>query len=358
MGLCWFSSTGFFIFMKQKLDRYSRQILFDGIGEAGQRRLGDARVVVIGCGALGTVIANNLARAGIGHLTVVDRDFVEESNLQRQVLFDEEDVRNSMPKAVAAEKKLRQINSQIEVKGVVMDVNYANIEDLIRGATVVMDGADNFETRFLVNDACVKQGIPWIYGACVGSYGLSMVILPRETPCLRCIFETAPPPGMSPTCDTSGVIAPIVNIIASFQCMEAIKLLTGAKDKLNRDLLSMDVWDDRFERFKTAGRRELADCPCCVHNRFEFLTAEGASQTTTLCGRNSVQISFPKGQKIDFNEVSERLANVGRVTLNPFLIRCALESYEVTIFKDGRAIIEGTKDPTVAKTVYAKYVGL
>ncbi len=344
--------------MKKKLDRYSRQILFDGIGEAGQRRLGDARVAIIGCGALGTVIANNLARAGVGHLTVVDRDFVEESNLQRQILFDEEDVRNSTPKAVAAEKKLRQINSQIEVKGVVMDVNYANIEDLIRGATLVMDGADNFETRFLVNDACVKHGIPWIYGACVGSYGLSMVILPRETPCLRCIFETAPPPGMSPTCDTSGVIAPIVNIIASFQCMEAIKLLTGAKDKLNRHLLSMDVWDDRFERFKITGRRELADCPCCVHDRYEYLTAEGASQTTTLCGRNSVQISFPKGQKINFNEVSGRLANVGRVTSNPFLIRCAVESYEVTIFKDGRAIIEGTKDPAVAKTVYAKYVGL
>jgi len=344
--------------MEQNLSRYSRQTLFEGIGEAGQRRLCDARVVCIGCGALGTVIANNLARAGVGHLTIVDRDFVEESNLQRQVLFDEDDVKNSMPKAVAAEKKLRQINSRIEVKGIVTDVNYANIEDLIRGATLVMDGADNFETRFLVNDACVKLGIPWVYGACVGSYGLSMVVIPRETPCLRCIFETAPPPGMTPTCDTAGVIGPIVNIIASFQCMEAIKLLTGNEDKLNRDLLSMDVWDDRFQRLKIKGRRELADCPCCVHNRFEFLTAEGASQTTTLCGRNSVQISFPKGHKIDFQEVSDRLAKVGKVTSNPFLIRCRVDRYEVTIFKDGRAIIQGTKDPAVAKTVYAKYVGV
>jgi molybdopterin/thiamine biosynthesis adenylyltransferase len=343
--------------MQPKLDRYSRQMLFEGIGEHGQRRLDDARVVVIGCGALGTVIANNLARAGIGHLTIVDRDFVEESNLQRQVLFDEEDVKHSMPKAVAAERKLKQINSHIEVKGIVADVNYANIEDLIRGATLVMDGADNFETRFLVNDACVKLGIPWVYGACVGSYGLSMVILPRETPCLRCIFETAPPPGMTPTCDTAGVIGPIVNIIASFQCMEAIKLLTGNKDKLNRDLLSMDVWDDRFQRLKIQGRRELADCPCCVHNRFEFLTAEGASQTTTLCGRNSVQISFPKGHKINFQEVSERLARVGKVSSNPFLVRCTVDGHEITIFKDGRAIIQGTKDPAVAKTVYAKYVG-
>jgi molybdopterin/thiamine biosynthesis adenylyltransferase len=358
LSLCRLSGAGFFIHMKGKLDRYSRQVLFEGIGESGQRRIGAARVVLIGCGALGTVIANNLARAGVGHLTVVDRDFVEESNLQRQVLFDEEDVRNSLPKAMAAEKKLRQINSQIEIKGVVTDVSHANIEDLVRGATLVMDGSDNFETRFLVNDACVKHGIPWFYGACVGSYGLSMVILPRETPCLRCIFETAPPPGMSPTCDTSGIIAPIVNIIASFQCMEAIKLLTGATDKLNRDLLSMDVWDDRFERFKLQGRRELADCPCCVHNRYDFLSAGGASQTTTLCGRNSVQISFPQGQKINFEEVRERLAKIGKVTSNPFLLRCALEGYDMTLFKDGRAIIEGTKDPTVAKNVYAKYIGL
>ena len=202
--------------MEQNLNRYSRQTLFEGIGESGQRRLADARVVIVGCGALGTVMTSNLGRAGVGHLTILDRDFVEESNLQRQVLFDEEDVRNSIPKAVAAERKLRRINSQIEVKGIVTDVNYTNVEDLIRGATLVMDGADNFETRFLVNDACVKLNIPWIYGACVGSYGLSMVILPHETPCLRCVFETAPPPGTTPTCDTAGGISPIVNIIASF----------------------------------------------------------------------------------------------------------------------------------------------
>src|SRR5688572_120437 len=245
--------------MEKKLERYSRQILFDGIGERGQERLSDARVVCIGCGALGSVIAGTLARAGVGHLTVVDRDFVEESNLQRQVLFDEDDVKYSLPKAVAAEKKLRQINSQIEVNGIVTDANYANIEDLIRDADLVMDGADNFETRFLLNDACVKLEIPWVYGACVGSYGLSMFVIPRETPCLRCVFETAPPPGMSPTCDTSGVIGPIVNIIASFQCMEAIKYLTGNKEKLNGDLLMMDVWTDRFQRLKIKGSREVAD---------------------------------------------------------------------------------------------------
>jgi molybdopterin-synthase adenylyltransferase len=344
--------------MNQYLNRYSRQTLFEGIGEAGQRKLGEARVVVVGCGALGTVIASNLARAGVGSLTILDRDFVEESNLQRQVLFDEDDVKHALPKAVAAERKLHRINSQIEVTGIVTDVNYANVEDLIRSASLVLDGTDNFESRFLINDACVKQNLPWIYGACVGSYGLSMVVLPRETPCLRCIFGTAPPPGMTPTCDTGGIISPIVNIIASFQCMEAVKLLTGNKDKLNRCLLSMDVWDDRFQRLKIDGRRELADCLCCVHNRYEYLTAESSSQTTTLCGSNAVQISFARGHKINLKEIGERLSRVGTVTANPFLLRCAVAGYELTVFKDGRAIIQGTKDPTVAKSVYAKYIGV
>jgi len=344
--------------MSHDLNRYSRQTLFEGIGEAGQRKLGESRVVVVGCGALGTVIASNLARAGVGKLTVLDRDFVEESNLQRQVLFDEDDVKHALPKAVAAERKLRRINSQIEVTGIVTDVNYTNVEDLIRGASLVLDGTDNFETRFLINDACVKQNLPWIYGACVGSYGLSMVILPRETPCLRCIFDTAPPPGMTPTCDTGGIISPIVNIIASFQCMEAIKLLTGNKDKLNRCLLSMDVWDDQFQRLRIDGRRELADCPCCVHGRYEYLTAESSSQTTTLCGSNAVQISFARGHKINLKEIGARLSRVGTVTANPFLLRCAVAGYELTVFKDGRAIIQGTKDPTVAKSVYAKYIGV
>jgi molybdopterin-synthase adenylyltransferase len=344
--------------MNQDLSRYSRQILFEGIGEAGQRKLGEACVLVIGCGALGTVLASNLARAGVGNLTVLDRDFVEESNLQRQVLFDEDDVKHALPKAVAAERKLRRINSQIEVTGIVTDVNYANVEDLVRGASLVLDGTDNFETRFLINDACVKLNLPWIYGACVGSYGLSMVILPRETPCLRCIFDTAPPPGMTPTCDTGGIISPIVNIIASFQCMEAIKLLTGNKGKLNRCLLSMDVWDDRFQRLEIDGRRELADCPCCIHGRYEYLTAEGSSQTTTLCGSNAVQISFARGHKINLKEIGSRLGRVGTVTTNPFLLRCGVAGYELTVFKDGRAIIQGTKDPTVAKSVYAKYIGV
>ena len=343
--------------MDETLARYSRQMLFDGIGERGQRQLADARVVCIGCGALGTVIANTLARAGVGHLTVVDRDFVEESNLQRQVLFDEDDVREALPKAVAAERKLRRVNSTIEVTGVVADVNHTNIESLIAGADLVMDGADNFETRFLLNEACVKHGIPWVYGACVSSYGLSMVVIPGRTPCLRCVIESAPPPGMSPTCDTAGVLSPVVNIVASFQCAEAIKFLTGNEAALSRDLVNLDVWENRFQRLKIAQLREVSDCPCCVHRRFEYLTAESTSQTVTLCGRNSVQITFPPGHAIDFDEVSARLAKTGTVRANAFLLRCAVDKYDLTLFKDGRVIIQGTKDPSVARTVYAKYVG-
>ena len=343
--------------MDDALARYSRQVLFDGIGTAGQRRLLDARVVCIGCGALGTVIANTLARAGVGHLTIVDRDFVEESNLQRQVLFDEDDVRDALPKAVAAERKLRRVNSAISVTGIVSDVNHTNVESLIAGADLVMDGADNFETRFLLNDACVKHGIPWVYGACVSSYGLSMVVRPGTTPCLRCVIESAPPPGMSPTCDTAGVLSPVVGIVASFQCAEAIKFLTGNHEALSRDLISLDVWENRFQRLKIAGLREVSDCPCCVHRRFEYLAAESTSQTVTLCGRNSVQITFPPGHTIDFEDVGARLARAGTVQRNAFLLRCAVDQYDLTLFKDGRAIVQGTKDPSVARTVYAKYVG-
>lgn len=343
--------------MDDILARYSRQVLFDGIGEPGQRRLIDARVVCIGCGALGTVIANTLARAGVGHLTIVDRDFVEESNLQRQVLFDEDDVKDALPKAVAAERKLRKINSAISVTGIVSDVNHTNIESLIAGADLVMDGADNFETRFLLNDACVKHGIPWVYGACVSSYGLSMVVIPGKTPCLRCVIESAPPPGMSPTCDTAGVLSPVVGIVASFQCAEAIKFLTGNHGALSRDLINLDVWENRFQRLKIAALREVSDCPCCVHRQFDYLNAESTSQTVTLCGRNSVQITFPPGHSIDFEEVGARLARTGSVQRNAFLLRCAVEQYDLTLFKDGRVIVQGTKDPSVARTVYAKYVG-
>ena len=332
--------------------------MFDGIGKAGQQRLAGARVVCLGCGALGSVAANTLARAGIGHLTIIDRDVVEESNLQRQVLFDEADVREALPKAVAAERQLRRINSQIEVRGIVSDVNHANVEALIAGADVVIDGADNFETRFLLNDACVKLGIPWIYGACIGSYGLTMVVIPHETPCLRCVVEASPPPGMTPTCDTAGVIGPVVNTIASIQCAEALKLLTGQGHLLNRDLVSVDLWDGRFQRLKVRALRDRGECPCCCLHRFDYLSAAQASQTTTLCGRNSVQISFPAGHTIDFASIGGRLAGVGIVQQNAFLLRCAINQYDLTLFRDGRAIIEGTREPSVARSVYAKYIGV
>lgn len=332
--------------------------MFGGIGPDGQRRLGQAHVVCLGCGALGSVAANTLARAGVGRLTIVDRDIVEESNLQRQVLFDEDDVREALPKAIAAERRLRRVNSQIDVRGVVADAHHANIEALIAGADLVIDGADNFETRFLLNDACVKHGIAWIYGACIGSYGLSMVVIPGETPCLRCVVEGAPPPGLTPTCDTSGVIGPVVNMIASIQCAEALKLLTGQAHLVNRDMVTVDVWDARVQRMKVHALRDLGACPCCSHRRFEHLAAEHASQTTTLCGRNSVQISFPDDHTIDFDTVSARLAAVGRVQRNAFLLRCTIDTYEVTVFRDGRAIVEGTREPSVARSVYAKYIGI
>lgn len=338
--------------------RYSRQAMFTGIGADGQRHLADAHVVCIGCGALGSVTANTLARAGVGQLTIVDRDVVEESNLQRQVLYDEDDVREGLPKAVAAERRLSRINSQITVRGVVADVHHANVESLIAGADLVLDGADNFETRFLVNDACVKQGIPWIYGACIGSYGLSMVVIPHETPCLRCVVEGTPPPGLTPTCDTSGVIGPVVNMIASIQSAEALKLLTRQPHLVNRDLVTVDVWDARVQRLKVRALRDLGECPCCSLHQFEHLAATHASQTSTLCGRNSVQISFPAGQPVDFEVVERRLAAVGPVQRNAFLLRCTIAPYEVTLFRDGRAIIEGTREPSVARGVYAKYIGL
>lgn len=339
-------------------DRYARQVLFEGIGLAGQERLAAARVVCLGCGALGSVSANTLARAGVGHLTIVDRDFVEESNLQRQVLFDESDVRDALPKAVAAERQLRRINSRIEVHGIVADVTHANVESLVAGADLVVDGTDNYEVRFLVNDACVKHSVAWIYGACFGSFGLAMAVLPHETPCFRCVIEAAPPPGMTPTCDTAGIVGPIVNLIASFQCAEALKILTGQRHLLTGDLLSVDLWDGRFQRLKVRGLRELGTCPCCVHGRYEHLDARHESQTTTLCGRDSVQISFPPGHALDFDGVAGRLAVLGPVQRNAFLLRCTIDGHPVTLFRDGRAIVEGTREPAAARSLYAKYIGV
>ncbi len=338
-----------------QLARYLRQTIFPGIGRAGQERLLAARVVVVGCGANGTVITNHLARAGVGHLTVVDRDFIELNNLQRQLLFDEQDLAENLPKAVAAERKLRAINSDIEVRGLVSDVNAENIEGLITGATLVMDGTDNFETRYILNDACIKLGIPWIYTGAVASYGMSQTILPGQTPCLRCLFPDIPPPGTSPTCDTAGVVGPLISAIASISATEAIKLIVG-QGELNRGVIHFDVWYNTFEQFETGGPRP--DCPACQQRNFEFLYQEKGGQAISLCGRNAIQIRASSPGLLPLAELADRLEPVSTlVARNDYLLRFTVDGYEMTLFADGRAIIKGTEDESLARGLYAKYVG-
>ena len=381
--------------MPHDLDRYHRQMLLPGFGEAGQRKLLDSTALIVGCGALGTVIANMLARAGVGHLIIVDRDYIEMTNLQRQVLFDEDDVANAIPKAVAAKNKIAKINSQVRVTAVVEDVNHTNMEKLALGeysngekADIIVDGVDNFETRYLANDCAVKHGIPYIYGGAVGTVGASYAILPHSppsaegtsvpgsalpweqkggagaTPCLRCIFEQAPPPGLNPTCDTAGVIGPAVSIVSNYQVAETLKVLTGNFDKVSPTMLNFDLWANTFRQFKVAKAYDVGDCRCCKHRDFEFLDGKFGSSTTTLCGRNAVQLTQNVSQqngKLDFAEIASRLESHGSVKANKFMLRADIvdngEPYELTLFTDGRAIVKGTQKPNVAKSIYAKYVG-
>lgn len=335
-------------------ERYIRQIIFPGLGEKGQERLLAARVVVIGCGANGSVMANTLARAGVGTLVIVDRDFVELNNLQRQVLFDEDDVARGMPKAVAAAETLRRVNSTIKIESAVADVNVENIEDLIAGATLVMDGTDNFETRFLINDACVKNNIPWVYAGAVSSYGMSMTIVPHETACLRCVFQHEPAPGTLPTCDTAGVIAPIVNVMASIASAEALKFLVGSGTR-NAGIINVDLWENSFEAFAIPRR---ADCVTCGQNKYEYLEgARAGTMTASLCGRNAVQVNPGRGHKLNLTSIAERLKSIGTVSANEYLVKFTVDQYELTIFPDARAIVKGTADDAIARSIYAKYVG-
>jgi molybdopterin/thiamine biosynthesis adenylyltransferase len=339
------------------LERYSRQMRFPGMGEAGQKRLLDSHVTLCGCGALGTVLANALVRAGVGHLRVIDRDFIETNNLQRQVLFDEHDVAENLPKAEAAARKLGAINSSIHVEPVVTDIDRTNILELTRDADLILDGTDNFEIRYLINDVAVKLNKPWIYGGCIGSHGQTMTILPSQTPCLRCVFEAAPNPGEAGTCETAGVLSPIVNIVASFQVAEALKVLTGQKEKINRELIYIDVWDNIQRRIKIAPLLGKVDCPCCQRRRFEWLEGEQGSHTTSLCGRNAVQVSHRLPSQLNFEDMARHLESLGNVSYNRFLLKFVAEGHEFTVFPDGRAIIKGTSDVDKARTLYAKYVG-
>jgi adenylyltransferase/sulfurtransferase len=364
--------------MTPDLSRYHRQTLLPGFGEEGQRKLLASTALVLGCGALGTVIADMLARAGVGHLVIIDRDFIEITNLQRQVLFDEQDVADAIPKAQAAKRKIARINSQVKVTAIVDDLNHTNIERHARGADILVDGLDNFETRYLANDCAVKHGIPYIYGGAVGTVGAAYAILPHTeggdapwegarggghaTPCLRCIFEETPPPGLNPTCETAGVIGPVVSIVANFEVAETLKVLTGNLDRVCPTMLNVDLWANAFRQLKVARAYESGDCPCCKHRKFEYLEGTLGSGTTTLCGRNAVQLTHKQHRaKVDFDEIAGRLRRHGKVIANEFVIRADVtdngKPYELTLFTDGRAIVHGTSETNVARSIYAKYVG-
>jgi molybdopterin-synthase adenylyltransferase len=336
-------------------DRYSRQILFNAIGEEGQRRLHSARVLIVGCGALGTAQAESLCRAGVGHLRLVDRDFVEPSNLQRQTMFTESDAENRLPKAIAAANHLREINSELEIEPHIADVNHSNIEQLIASCDVVVDGTDNFATRYLVNDACVKHDINWIYGAAVGSYGVTMTIRPHQTACLRCVFEEIPPAASAPTCDTAGVIMPIINIVAAVQVSEALKLLTGHVEDLHGSLMQFDVWRNDWRSIAPGGPR--TDCPVCGLGTYETLASEAHEAAAVLCGRDAIQISPSQPTRVNFASLAERLRRAGEVKFNEYLLRFRTGNFELTVFKDARSIIRGTNEIATARSLYAKYIG-
>ncbi len=335
--------------------RYSRQILFSEIGKTGQEKLSAARVLLVGCGALGAAHAEMLARAGVGKLRLVDRDFVEFSNLQRQTLYSETDAEQRLPKAIAAKKRLAAINSEIEVEAIVADVNHSNMENLLDGCDLALDGTDNFQVRYLINDACVKNNIPWIYGAAVSGYGATMTVLPGRTPCLRCVFEEMPPAGSAPTCDTAGVIMPVIASVSAVQVTEALKILTGNFAALHRSLMQIDIWQNDWRGIRLKEPRE--DCRTCRLKRFEFLDAGGQDFVTTLCGRDAVQVSPPGAVQLNLEELAGRLGKLGEVKQNEYLVRFTTGAYELTVFRDGRAIIRGTDDPAAARSIYARYVG-
>ena len=339
------------------LDRYVRQMRYPPLGEAGQQQLARACVLVCGCGALGSQAANLLVRAGVGNVRIVDRDFVELSNLQRQALFDEQDAAAGIPKAVAAAEKLRRINSQVCVEPVVAHVDRTNIESLCDGVDAIVDGTDNFETRFLVNDAAVKLGIPWVYGGCVGAGGQVMTILPGQTACLRCLMLDCPPPGATPTCDTAGILGPIVGVIASMEVSEAIKILSGNREAISRRLTAIDLWNNSVHQIDVSTLRDRVDCPTCKGGEFPWLYGQAGNRAAVLCGRNAVQLTPPDRTAIALDELAARVRGVGEVVCNPFLLRLKVDGYELTVFPDGRSIVGGTDDVAVAQTLYAKYVG-
>jgi adenylyltransferase/sulfurtransferase len=333
-------------------ERYSRQILFQPVGPEGQQRLAAARVAIVGCGATGSALASLLARAGVGYLRLIDRDYVEASNLQRQVLFDEADAAESLPKAIAASRKIRAFNSEITVEPHPADLVPDNAADLLANVQLILDGTDNFETRYLINDFAVSEKLPWIYAAGVGSYAVTLNVLPGQTACLACIFPDSPK-GLVETCDTSGILNSAVNLVASIAATEAMKLIVGARDKVRHTLLSWDVWSNQHAEVSAA--RPRSDCRACQQRDFVHLAGEGRPPIS-MCGRNSVQI-HERQRPIDFAELTRRLAPHGQVKHNEFVLKFWHDPYEMTLFPDGRAIIKGTTDPAIARSLYARYIG-
>ncbi len=339
-----------------ELLRYSRQIRFRPIGEEGQRKLLKARAAVVGVGALGTTIANHLVRSGVGFIRLIDRDFVELSNLQRQSLFTEEDANLNLPKAAAAQKALQKINSGVRTEAVIADLNLDNAEDLLSDVDVIVDGTDNFMTRYLINDVSVKHNIPWVYGGAVSSRGMFAVIKPGVTPCFRCLFPRVPS-GSGETCDTIGVLSPLTDIIGSFQAMEAMKILLGAET--NPNLEQLDIWYSSHMEMDISNGKN-SNCPACGKHRFEFLDRSSYQQAvyTTLCGRDTVQINFRKKRAVDLKVLAERLKNSGKVSVNEFLLRFSPDDkISIVLFKDSRVLVHGTNDISEAKSIYAKYFG-
>ncbi len=337
-------------------NRYSRQELFSPIGEEGQQKIREKHVLIIGAGALGSANAEMFVRAGVGTVTIVDRDYVDWSNLQRQQLYAESDVENNLPKAVAAKKRLEEINSEVRVEALVQDVTAEELEELVTNVDVMIDATDNFETRFIVNDIAQKYSIPWIYGACVGSYGLSYTILPSKTPCLSCLLQSIPLGGA--TCDTAGIISPAVSLVVSHQVTEALKLLVEDYESLRDGLVSFDVWKNEYSCMNVQKLRKH-NCPSCGENAlYPYLNKENTSKTAVLCGRNTVQIRPPHKEEIDFERYKELLHDrVNDLNVNPYLLSFSVEEKRLVAFKDGRVLVHGTKDISEAKTVYHRYFG-
>lgn len=334
------------------MEKYSRQILFPALGEEGQRRLFASRAVIVGCGALGSFHAAALARAGAGELVLIDRDYVEPSNLQRQWLYDEADALEGLPKAVAAERKLRTINGDASIRPVIADVDAANVENLLAGADVILDGSDNFAVRYLINETAVKTGTPWIYGAAVGSYGVTATIIPGKTRCLKCLLPDSPG-GAQPTCDTAGILNAAASAVASFQVGDAVKILSGNTAAVEPRLLTLDVWQGA-PRSVATGEPD-PECPVCGRRQFDLLAAPALRPSAILCGRDAVQVRGDSA--VDLEELSTRLADIGDVRCNEYALRLVAPPYEMTLFADGRAIIKGVDDPARARSIYSRFVG-